>query len=575
LAVISEIVEEIVNYMNKILAHPTYMGIFNNKGQAIFIDEALKEYYQFISSFINENFELLSVGDHSIPLSGLNLAFYKITNNAMIILHTKEGPVGQLLAFKSRMFDYAKKIEEISTKFTDEMIKQIPRPRVKQVSKAGSAERIPVLKVDINKKKFAMDEASVLHIIDGKKTITEICEEIKIPRLKVNEILKKYQKKGWLKLKRVIGRKEPGGPRRILKATKRPVKVAKPKPTPTVVKKTSPKPVKAPAPSIPKSTAVPFAGGNPSLNKATKSNVTTTKIPEFTPSEIEIQLSPDEEEGIYYFPIATQEKPHIKLSKNEQKILKLCDGRNTVDDICQIFATTKIELMQTLRKLESKGVVRLTQIFTEQVKETTSTLIKDRQKEEPAISSEKNKEIVGKLDELLEKVEENISAKKIPPPVTEIPKEIITEDISTEEIWIDDTEFEETLSDLNTLLQNSGDDEGAMEEKSFNAALNELTGLLSENSPTEGPPEPVSIETPNDPAGINPTISSTSAAPQTGYDIDTGGAQVVCPHCSAALPSTKRICPQCGNPIRSCPHCSAPISIHTRICPECSGIVSK
>ncbi|MHA1383129.1 MAG: double zinc ribbon domain-containing protein [Candidatus Helarchaeota archaeon] len=57
--------------------------------------------------------------------------------------------------------------------------------------------------------------------------------------------------------------------------------------------------------------------------------------------------------------------------------------------------------------------------------------------------------------------------------------------------------------------------------------------------------------------------------------MDTGGAQVVCPHCSAALPSTKRICPQCGNPIRSCPHCSAPISIHTRICPECSGIVSK
>jgi hypothetical protein len=342
------------------------MGIFNEKGQAIYKDEALDEYYQFISSFINENFNLLSVGDHSIPLSGLNLAFYKVTDHAMIILHTKEGPVGQLLAFKSRMYNFGPQIEEISRKFTENMVSQIPKPRIKKISKTASAERIPVLNVDINKKKFPMDEAQVLHIIDGKKTISEICEEVTIPRLKINEILKKYQKKGWLKLKRVIGKRKTTKIKPKAVKVKKVVKVQKPKP-----KITKPTPAKTAAPKLrpkPKAVAIPFSGGNPT------SGVTEKKtIPEFQPSGVELELSPEEEQGIYIFPIATQDTFRQKISKNEQKILKLCDGRNTVDDIVQVFSMDHIQLMQILHKLEKKGLVRLTQI----IPDLTKTMIEE------------------------------------------------------------------------------------------------------------------------------------------------------------------------------------------------------
>ncbi|MHA1381011.1 MAG: double zinc ribbon domain-containing protein [Candidatus Helarchaeota archaeon] len=564
-----EIVNEIVGYMNKILSHPTYMGIFNEKGQAIYIDDTLQEHYQFISSFINENFKLLNIGDHSIPLSGLNLAFYKISDHAMIILHTKEGPVGQLLAFKSRMFQYSDKIDALSAKFTEDLVKKIPKPRVKKISKTASAERIPVLTVDINKKKFAMDEAAVLHIIDGKKTITEICEEIKIPRLKVNEILKKYQKKGWLKLKRVIGKKGEDKKAPIIKVPKKSAKLEKPiSPRP---RKITPKPTKI-APAKPESKTIPFIAGNESAaTLSPTSSPNTANIPQFSAPSLEVDLTP-EEDGIYIFPIATQENPKVKISKNDQKILKLCDGRNTVEDICQIFSITKVDLMADLHKLVSKGLIRLTQIIPEDIKETTTTLIQKEPQTESKIASEdeKNTEIVNKLDELLEKVEHNISEKK-KQVITEVP----TPEIPNEEVWVEDEEFEETLSDLDDLLKSTDIENEVTEEQSFNAAINELTGLLDKAELSEESMNPVGMDS----SIVEPvpnSVSNTIPVPPKREDVqEISASQIFCPHCSAPLPSTKRICPKCGNPIRTCPHCSAPISVHTRICPECNGLVSK
>ena len=171
------------------------VAVVNQEAELKYIDDAIQKFSDFIISFTKGNFELLSVGDHSLPLSGTNIAFFKVSNNALVILNSDKGPVGQLLAFKGRMQRYSLKL--------DELLASIPAvDEVKAPAKA--AVRVPVLTVSIKSKKFGMEEAKVLHLVNGENTISDICEKTRLPQLKVDEILRKYQKKRWIKLKRVI-----------------------------------------------------------------------------------------------------------------------------------------------------------------------------------------------------------------------------------------------------------------------------------------------------------------------------------------------------------------------------------
>ncbi|MFX1450254.1 MAG: hypothetical protein ACFFCM_05400, partial [Promethearchaeota archaeon] len=89
-----EIANEIIEYMSKILSKPTYLGIFGENGKIYYMQGALKRYHPFLQSYIEENFKLLAIGDHSIPLSGVNLVFFKTSEHSIVVLHTREGPVG-------------------------------------------------------------------------------------------------------------------------------------------------------------------------------------------------------------------------------------------------------------------------------------------------------------------------------------------------------------------------------------------------------------------------------------------------------------------------------------------------
>ncbi|NVM01488.1 MAG: zinc ribbon domain-containing protein [Candidatus Helarchaeota archaeon] len=569
------IANEIIEYMNKILSQTTYLGIFGENDKVYYMQGALKKYLPFLQSYIQENFKLLGVGDHSIPLSGVNLVFFKITENSILVLHTREGPVGQLLAFKSRMFRFADKIEDEIIKLTP--VKKKTEPRKKT---AVSAERIPVLTVSIDKKKFPMDEASILHNIDGEKTITEICQKTKIPRLKVNEILKKYQKKGWVRLKRVIGGKTPKPtekPQIII--TKEVKKVTKPKPP-------APKIIKTPTPSQPKRPA-PFVAKTPESKKVaqpitkptipTKPIIEKKVIPEFQPKGAEPEVLDDE--IIYNFPILTVEEPKVKMSKNEQKILKMCDGRNTVEDICNIFSMNKVELMSTLRKFQKKGILKLTRIIPSSTKEAKAKIL-----EKKSVSiDEYDKHLVGQLDDLIDKVEKKIEMRIEDEDPEKLVEKAVQKQAVPEEPIVAEEEFEETLTDLEKLLETTEESSESSEIQSFDDALTELTDLLDDSSTKEKTTESISLEQPiSEPekkassTPLTPTESEVSTTNETQTEIvpKIKGAKVICQHCKAALPSTKRICSQCGNPVRTCPHCSAPISVHTRICPDCSGIVT-
>ena len=211
------IAKEIWTNFGRLLGTRPYIAIVDGAGIIHYIDSDLKEYENFISNFVSTNFNLLKVGDHSLPLGGINLAFFKVSYKTMIILHTKKGRSGQLLAFKSKMFDYAKIIDT----FIGEVAIIAPPIRVQDDSagidhepevlpptampKTRVIKTIPVIVKKLSgKEKFPLEEAQILQYCDGEHSIEEISEVTEYPRLKVDNVIKMYQKKKWIAIKRIL-----------------------------------------------------------------------------------------------------------------------------------------------------------------------------------------------------------------------------------------------------------------------------------------------------------------------------------------------------------------------------------
>ncbi|MFX0142420.1 MAG: hypothetical protein ACFFDN_52755 [Candidatus Hodarchaeota archaeon] len=97
-----------------------------------------------------------------------------------------------------------------------EVTKKIDKPTIKPASKESVktpikpkskkyAQRRPILIKEIGEKqKLPFKDLKVLRFCDGSNSIEEICKKSKVPFIKVNEILKKYQKKKFIGIKRVI-----------------------------------------------------------------------------------------------------------------------------------------------------------------------------------------------------------------------------------------------------------------------------------------------------------------------------------------------------------------------------------
>ena len=73
------------------------------------------------------------------------------------------------------------------------------------VKKEKPFKRIPIIKRKLTgKEKFSIEVASILQFCDGKHSIEDIRNETKYSIITVKEVLKEYQKKDWIKFKKII-----------------------------------------------------------------------------------------------------------------------------------------------------------------------------------------------------------------------------------------------------------------------------------------------------------------------------------------------------------------------------------
>ena len=201
------IASEIISELGPILGTRPYLAIVRYDGEFIYAEPALDSYKEFITSFSKSNFDLLKPGDHSMPISGTNLAFFKISSRALIVIYIKKGLIGQLLIFKARMMKYQEKL--------DALIPEGPKPQeiamaksapeepeiMKQAPAPAKAQIIPMLLKEIGKKdKFPLQEVVILNYCNGKNSFEDIMRDGNLDRKATWEILDKYTKKGWVKI---------------------------------------------------------------------------------------------------------------------------------------------------------------------------------------------------------------------------------------------------------------------------------------------------------------------------------------------------------------------------------------
>ncbi len=197
----------IISELGPILSTRPYVAIVNFRGEFKYIEAELEEFGEFISSFTKSNFGLLQIGDHSMPISGTNLAFFKLSKKALIVIYTKKGLIGQLLMFKARMDKYKDQLDALIQEepSAEELAMSTPSmisPTVTEaVPEKETPKIIPILLKEIGKKaKFPLNEVVILNYCDGKNSIEDIMRNGNLSREAIWEILDKYKKKDWIKI---------------------------------------------------------------------------------------------------------------------------------------------------------------------------------------------------------------------------------------------------------------------------------------------------------------------------------------------------------------------------------------
>ncbi|HUX99969.1 MAG TPA: hypothetical protein VMV49_10485 [Candidatus Deferrimicrobium sp.] len=267
-----KIASEIISELGPILSTRPYLAIANFQGDFKYIEDELENYKDFIATFVKTNFSLLEVGDHSMPISGTNLAFFKVSEKAVIVIYIKKGLLGQLLIFKARMIKYQSRIDELIPEvpsFTEPLGVKIEEPEIQK----EKPHIIPILLRQIDKKaKFPLQEVIILNYCDGKNNLEDIIRESNLEKQALWEILDKYTKKGWIEIT------YPGNP-----------------------------------------TLIP---------------VLTKEIPPMA-----VQL------GV--------------VNKKEFEISKLCDGKNTIEDIQDALDIPREELDPVIEKMRKNSIIHL------------------------------------------------------------------------------------------------------------------------------------------------------------------------------------------------------------------------
>lgn len=208
LKLLSRITKSISSELGRAIGTRPYLTIVDRAGTIHYRDESeFKEFGTYLGDFTRMNFNMLNVGDHSIPLSGKNLVFFKVSDNLMIILFTKKGLVGQLLGYKSDLFQHTHEIQEI----IGEVVAVEPAtPSVGAATGAakpgitvteGLPKVYPRLSKPIKEKeRFLIDQMAVLRYCDGNHDIISIAEETGLDVHTVYSILDDFESKKRIQL---------------------------------------------------------------------------------------------------------------------------------------------------------------------------------------------------------------------------------------------------------------------------------------------------------------------------------------------------------------------------------------
>jgi len=222
------LVKEILITLREIIVTRVYIAIADAIGTLQYIESPVfDQYIFFIRGYTRDNFHLMEVGDYSLPFGGINLAFFKVSSKALIILYAPLGPVGQFLSFKKFMGKWANRIDELIgdidySSFWPELQDSSPEglsssPELqKSLTEIDSSSelplkqdqytiRVPVLKMKLTEKeKFPLKHMLVLQLCDGNHSVEDICKITQFPQLKVDLIIREYQKRKLIELRRIV-----------------------------------------------------------------------------------------------------------------------------------------------------------------------------------------------------------------------------------------------------------------------------------------------------------------------------------------------------------------------------------
>ena len=108
---LEKIVTEIGQKIGEITGIRVYTAIADPNGRILAFLDGINPFIDLIENFVGTNFPYMNVGDHSIPLSGHNLIFFR-TERSILALYGPKGKYGQLLSFKAHFPEYASRIDE-------------------------------------------------------------------------------------------------------------------------------------------------------------------------------------------------------------------------------------------------------------------------------------------------------------------------------------------------------------------------------------------------------------------------------------------------------------------------------
>ncbi|MHA1270049.1 MAG: hypothetical protein ACTSPY_09715 [Candidatus Helarchaeota archaeon] len=203
-----QITKKLVSEIGPMLTSRPYIAIIDKYGKVHFKNDILfDKYNDFMSNFVNKNFNFLRVGDHSIPISGLNMVFFKVSQKIVLVIYMKQGLIGQLLAFKKQMGRYALELDQYIELEAPEGVVEEVAPAVEEavpeeeVIEEEEIKIIPQLIKQIRKKdKFPLKDIVVLNLCDGANTVKQIAEQANVDLLTVWNILDEYKKKKYIKI---------------------------------------------------------------------------------------------------------------------------------------------------------------------------------------------------------------------------------------------------------------------------------------------------------------------------------------------------------------------------------------